>query len=354
MSDRKLIFITGASRSGTTLLSFMLRNHPSVFGLKEMQYFGECWDPRDSERRFTRVEAIEAAAAMFARQEHGVLSRKIGPSHRLRAASVLKGLGPLGSSPAAVFEAVVHDLADSAGKSIPCEQTPRNIFYARRLLDLYPAAHVVHIVRDPRAVMASQKLRWQRRSLSVNGQAVPRYESLRVWVNYHPYTVARLWSRASSVALQMAERPRVTLIRFEDLLREPDATMRLLCSRLGLEYAPAMLDVRQVNSSHQTSAGGARRGLHTDAIDQWRSKLSDTEIAITERYCGRLMRRLGYDKTKVGSTLNGVGEIGYRLSYVAHLGGVLLVNPRRAIVQGKALLRASIQHPALARGEHAD
>jgi hypothetical protein len=130
--------------------------------------------------------------------------------------------------------------------------------------------------------------------------------------------------------------------------------MRLLCSRLGLEYVPAMLDVRQVNSSHQSSAGGARSGLHTDAIDQWRSKLSDTEIAITERYCGRLMRRLGYDRTKVGSTANGAGEIGYRLSYVAHLGGVLLVNPRRAIVQGKALLRASIRHPALARGEHAD
>jgi omega-hydroxy-beta-dihydromenaquinone-9 sulfotransferase len=354
VKERKLIFITGASRSGTTLLSFMLRNHPAVHGLKECQYFGQWWDPRDSGRRFTRAEAIEAAAAMFACQEHGVLAHRVGAAHRLRAAAVIDSLGAAGADPAVLFAAVAQELATAAGKTIPCEQTPRNIFYARRLLDIYPAAHIVHIVRDPRAVMASQKLRWQRRSLAENGKAVPRYESLRVWVNYHPYTVARLWSRASSVALQMAERPRVTLIRFEDLLREPEATVRLLCTRLGLEYDPAMLDVPQVNSSHQSSAGGARRGLHTDAIDQWRSKLSETETAITERYCGRLMRRFGYDIGKSRSATNTAGEIRYRLSYIAHLGGVLLVNPRRAVVQGRALLRASMQHPAIVRGEHTD
>jgi hypothetical protein len=48
--QRKLIFITGASRSGPTLLSFVLRNHKEVFGLKELQYFGQAWDPRSSQR----------------------------------------------------------------------------------------------------------------------------------------------------------------------------------------------------------------------------------------------------------------------------------------------------------------
>ena len=78
MTERKLIFITGASRSGTTLLSFVLRNHPAVFGLKELQYFGQAWDPRDSGRRFSRTEAIEAAATMLACQEQGVLAQKVG------------------------------------------------------------------------------------------------------------------------------------------------------------------------------------------------------------------------------------------------------------------------------------
>ena len=56
-----MIFITGASRSGTTLLSFVLRNHRPCSGCKELQYFGQAWDPRDTHRRFTAREAIEAA-----------------------------------------------------------------------------------------------------------------------------------------------------------------------------------------------------------------------------------------------------------------------------------------------------
>ena len=57
--------------------------------------------------------------------------------------------------------------------------------------------------------------------LAADGMSVPRYESLRVWVNYHPYTMARLWSQATRAALELADHPRVTLLRFEDLVREP-------------------------------------------------------------------------------------------------------------------------------------
>jgi omega-hydroxy-beta-dihydromenaquinone-9 sulfotransferase len=338
VTQRKLIFITGASRSGTTLLSFVLRNHREVFGLKELQYFGEAWDPRESQRRFTRNQAIAAVAVIFARQERGILAAKVGASQRQAATDLIEGLGTAGSDPAAVFAAAVHSLAQAAGKPIPCEQTPRYIFYARALLDLYPAAHIVHIVRDPRAVMASQKKRWQRRRLAADGVMVSRYQSLRVWVNYHPYTVARLWSRATSAALLLAGHPRATLIRFEDLVQKPETTVRELCSRLQLSYDDRMLDVGQINSSHQSSVGGVRRGLHATAVDKWREVLTPTETAIAERYSGSLMHRFGYESSAPGR-VDLVSEFAQRLSYLAHLAGVVLVNPHRAYVQGKALLR---------------
>ena len=336
--ERKLIFITGASRSGTTLLSFVLRNHPEVFGLRELQYFGEAWDPRSAERRISRAGAIAAAAAMLARQEQGLLGARVGEAHRRAAAELIDSLGEAAADPAAVFAATAHSLAQAAGKSISCEQTPRYVFYARALLEIYPNAQVVHMLRDPRAVMASQKMRWRRRQLAADGAAVPRYQSLRVWVNYHPYTVARLWSQATAAALALESHPRVTLLRFEDLVQQPEATVRGLCARLGLDYDARMLDVGQINSSHQSAAGGARRGLHATAIDQWRKILSATETAIAERDCGPLMGRCGYGGSQAPPP--GIAaEWAQRLTYLAHLGGVLLVNPRRAYVQGKALLR---------------
>lgn len=339
MTRQPIIFITGASRSGTTVLSFVLRNHSAVFGLKELQFFGRVWDPLSGQPHVNRNEAIAAVADMLASQEHGVLNRTVGPVHRREAATIVASLGPAARDPAALFGLVANRFATAAGKTIACEQTPRNIFYAKALLDLYPAAHVIHIVRDPRAVMASQKMRWQRRRLAANAARVPRYESLRVWVNYHPYTIARLWSRATDQAIALEDHPRVTLLRFEDLVRAPEATVQRLCERIGLEYEPAMLDVGQVNSSHQSAAGGARRGLRSDAIGKWQDVLSTPEIEITESMCAPWMRRFGYERHAPRSVA-WPAKAWYRLSYMAHLGGVLLVNPSRAYVQGRALMRS--------------
>jgi hypothetical protein len=193
--------------------------------------------------------------------------------------------------------------------------------------------------------MASQKMRWQRRRLATTTSRVPNYESLRVWVNYHPYTIARLWSRATATALGLEGDPRVTLVRFEDLVRDPEATVRRLSERLGIGYEPAMLDVGQVNSSHQSSVGGMRKGLNSDAIDQWRRVLSAAETAITEKICAPWMQRFDY----ASGASRGVAwpaSAWYRLSYLAHLGGVLLVNPSRAYVQGRAVMRTRPPVPA--------
>ncbi|HWJ05601.1 MAG TPA: WecB/TagA/CpsF family glycosyltransferase [Steroidobacteraceae bacterium] len=337
MARADIIFITGASRSGTTLLSFVLRHDADVFGLRELQYFGDFWDPRDTQRRFTPAEARNAAATLFAREQHGVLVNRVEAEHRRRAAALVRELGGAAADPAELFLAAVNALAQAAGKTIPCEQTPRYIFYARALLERYPKSHVVHLVRDPRAVMASQKNRWRRRSLAAAG-SVPRYETLRVWVNYHPFTVARLWSQATRAALLLRDHPRCTVLRYEDLVTQPEPTVRALCERLGLDFDPRMLQVEQVNSSHESALDGMHTGMRPDAIDRWRRVLTPAETAVTERDCGSLMRQFGYEP--VSQRHGPFSDLRLRLSFLGHLGAVLLVNPRRAAVQARALMRS--------------
>jgi hypothetical protein len=335
-----MLFITGASRSGTTLLSFILRNHSRVFGLKELQYFGEFWDPREPERHTGESILREAASAIFARQEQGILANWRRGKDMQQARALVDALPLERRNLRDVFATAVLQLAQAAGKSIPCEQTPRNIFYAEALLRHYPNAHVIYMMRDPRAVMASQKKRWQRRGFSADRSRFPVYHSLRTRLNYHPYTIVNLWARAAREARRMSNHPRFSLIRFEDLLESPEATVRHLCRCLNIEFEPAMLDVSQINSSHQSSAGGARKGIHKDAIDTWRTILSPGETLITERAARLIMKHYGYGLTD-RHNLKSSSELPYVFTYLLHLAGVFAVNPRRAMIQ----LRAALHMP---------
>lgn len=332
---QQMYFITGASRSGTTLLSFVLRNHSRIAGFNELQYFGEYWDPRQSGEQLTDQQLAAAAAMVLARQEQGILSSCPTQQQKDRARALVEGLPEGVERPADLFAELARLLADEQGKAIPCEQTPRNIFYADALLRLYPEAHVIHMMRDPRAVMASQKKRWRRRTLATDKSRFPLRQSLRVWVNYHPYTVAKLWNRASAEALRLKNHPRFTVIRFEDLLQEPERTVRYLCERIGVQYEPAMLDVGQINSSHQSSVGGARKGLHKDAMDTWRNTLTPTETAIVQQMCGELMAHNGYASVPAEKTF--LGGLWQRITFLFHGLGVVMLNPRRALIQLRAL-----------------
>lgn len=334
MPNDRLIFVTGASRSGTTLMSFILRNHPEVLGLKESHYFGGRHVSRQLDRPLERNAAVQAAAWLLARQEKGVLAAAPDASHERRAGDIVSGIDASERTTANVYAHTIRLLCEDAGRPIACEQTPRNIYYAKELLASYPNAQVVHMLRDPRAVMASQKRRWQRRRLATDAGAVSAFQSLRTWMNYHPYTMTNLWRRATRLAADLEDHPRFTIARFEDLLDGPERTVRILCERLGLDFDPRMLDVGQVNSSHKSSVGGARRGIHKDAASSWRNTLTSTEAAIVERDCGGLMDHFGYETFGSGlSATSGLGEWRFRLTYPWHAAGVLLVNPRRAFVQ---------------------
>lgn len=333
-----LIFVTGASRSGTTLMSVILGKSSRILCMNETHFFGECWDPRAAFDAVDEHSLEEIAATLFARLERGILKAQVTQQDRLKAQAFLAQLPAEARSPADVYLAIVSKAARDAGKDIPCEQTPRNIFYADRLLELYPNAHIVHMIRDPRAVMASQKKRWQRRKLAT--VKVPFYHTIRVWANYHPTTMSQLWRRATARALKLQRdnNRRFLTVRFEDLLREPEPTVRKVCDFLGIAFEPGMLHVGQINSSHQSSVGGARPGLNKAAIDTWREVLSAGEIAITEQVCSVEMERCGYNiDAPQGASL--ATRTYYGLTYLFHALTVAATNPRRALIQFKAAFR---------------
>ncbi len=332
-----LVFVTGASRSGTTMLARILGGHDAILALQELHYFGSLWDPARDPQSLPEAELVRLGAILVARQIRGLWAGEPTAAERDEARRTVMELPADQRTPAGLFAAIVQALAFKAGKQCACEQTPRNIFYARRLLDLYPAARIVHIVRDPRAVLASQKNRWKLRALGA--EHLPVREMIRNRVNYHPLTIGKLWNEANEEAWRLRGHARFHLVRFEDLAAAPEAELSKLCAFLGIDVQPAMLDLPRWGSSNLAHSSD-QRGISREVVDRWSQVLSHGEILVCEQVTRRMMQPFGYQCERLG-TVGRARTIPVLLSYPLHLLGVVALNPRRAWTQLKALRQAN-------------
>jgi omega-hydroxy-beta-dihydromenaquinone-9 sulfotransferase len=331
----QIVFVTGASRSGTTLLARMFGNHRDILGLHELHYFGDLVDIESIDAQRSDGELAQKLAWLLARQARDFWADGPDANDRQTANMLVASLPSTEKTAAVAYEYALAYLATTAGKRAACEQTPRNIFYADKLLALYPDARMVHIVRDPRAVLASQKNRWQMRKLG--GRNVPWAEVIRLWFNYHPWTMSRLWVRASQAALALEPHPRFRIVRFEDLVENPESLMRDLCDWLGIDFQANMLAVPQWGSSniqHSSSQQGVSRAM----LNQWQQVLSTAEIAVSERQTAAYLERFGYAPISIGGS-EPLGTMGLLLKYPLHVLGAVLANPRRVLIQLRALSR---------------
>jgi hypothetical protein len=337
-APRGIVFVVGASRSGTTLMSRILGRHPRLLATNELHYFGDLCDPFDLEQPLPEAQAVAVAATLYARFRRGLWQdmpdeRDYGDARALVAGlcSALDGR--------VLFEAFLRQLALDQVANIIVEQTPRNIYYAQRLLEAYPEARIVHMVRDPRAVLASQKKRWTRR-WRLKARNIPWHEALREWVAYHPVTMCLLWRKAYAEGEALTGHPRYLRLRFEDLLDRPVAGVEAVCAFLGVGFHATMLEEEQVDSSLRAADEGAR-GVQARAAGEWKAVLDPGEVFLTEKLLDRPMVELGYrpEGQSVYSAMFSLAWHGVRFPF--HVVATLLVDPRRFLIQLKGVLRGA-------------
>jgi hypothetical protein len=113
----------------------------------------------------------------------------------------------------------------AAGNTRWCDDSPPNIFRIRELLALFPDLRFIHIFRDPRDVVAS--------SLQKSWSPHDVHSPDRARFTLEKWREIRQQIPASSYFE----------LRFEDMIAEPEATLRTLCDFLGLEFEPNLLNL---------------------------------------------------------------------------------------------------------------
>ena len=280
---REPIFIVGANRSGTTLLRLMLNAHPRIAIPEEMVYV----NARIGGVRLARWRkpgwGREAYGAFVGRFIEETCRHLAGVDREaLRQRLLAEGPTSLRRPYALALEA----FASAHGKARWGEKTPGNLFYADVLADMFPGARFVHVVRDPRAAVASMR----RAPFFTDDVAFCA-------MNWRKH----LTRGRATLKGAVAEDARL-VVRYEDLVADPEQVLRSLCAFLGERYDPAMLAFHADSARFMKpeAASGfnaaATRPVSAAAVGKWRRQLARREVSLVEAVCGREMERLGYSR----------------------------------------------------------
>jgi hypothetical protein len=290
------VFVVGASRSGTNLVRAVLNEHPALWISGETHYFDDL-RPRLPGDGTARLEGSDRdlCERYFLALSHRAFGQEGDPAESSVSAQDLRSVADeLGGTGDAYFEALCRIRARDHGRERWGEKTPRHVYRIDELLEAFPEAKVVCLVRDPRAVVASYR-DWHGAGERRGATERPELQAdrRRTRRSFNVVLMSLLWRgvvRASFAALERHGRDRVRIQRFERLAASPEAEARDLCAWLGLEFEPALLEIPVVNSSYAT----AGTGVSTEPVDRWRTQLCAEEIAVVQSSCGSLMAELDY------------------------------------------------------------
>lgn len=318
-----MLFITGNSRSGTTMMSRILGNNKAVFTFNELHFFEQLWMPVKDAPAMNVADATLLYSKLISLQRQGYLQQKNPELYSNEAAQNIAACNAT-LNQADVFKLFLLNESALHNKTIPCEQTPVNVFFISEITQVFPQAKIICMVRDPRDVLLSQKNKWKRRYLGA--RTIPFKETVRAWFNYHPFTISKLWNSSATQISKSLDQRNVYLIKFESLIENPEKEIKNLCSFLEIEFDTEMLNVPLKGSSTASDEAG-KMGISKSNTAKFRNGLTDTEIFICQKITKVFNVKFGYADVKCN--VNYFELLFHALSFPVKIVVSLLLNLKR-------------------------
>lgn len=168
------------------------------------------------------------------------------------------------------------------------EKTPKNVGAIQWILDRWPNAKFIHIVRDGRDVACS--LRNHPKWNVVDGQRVPTYN------DYPIDNCIGRWVADVSAGIENRGHPRYYEMRYEDLVHNPKSVLKALLRWLGEPWDHTVLDYtkRTYDCKVDPQSYGVEQPVFASSIGRWKCDLSDVEKETVKQQANRLLVLLGY------------------------------------------------------------
>lgn len=257
----RILYIGGAGRSGSTLIELILGNMPGFFSVGEVRYFWEyvlenkyscgCGESISSCTYWSTVMGELANQDDIDIEKVAAIAQDIDRTRNLLRQAFPKSLptrefSNLVTATEKLYEAIALHINDAI--IVDSSKVPSHLFVLLNFkqVDL----RVIHLVRDPRAVVYSWRKRKKKELADLSGEAYMDQrsvgQSLVRWGIENQYT--EWFGRRAG---------RYTLLRYEDFVKYPYAQLSTALSKVGLaEYPPQILKSTELSLNPTHSIGG--------------------------------------------------------------------------------------------------
>jgi len=257
----RFIFVGGAPRSGTTLLQNILDSHPEIICGPQFRNIPDIID----------------------------LRKKLYNAIDTRHTYVFNSYEDIDNHVRTFIENLLMSLLERSKCKLLSEKTPENIVVFPELIELFPDAHFIYIIRDPRAVVLSFKAgneKFRRKGMNY------RYSSgsLSDFVGLTNYVKEFFVAGISSA--KNAPNKILTVV-YDKLVTDPESETKRICNYLGIEWSKEMLfpsKKKHLGEKQQTRDNGwyTLDNYYRDPdpvdINKWRKQITFLQKVLVSFY----------------------------------------------------------------------
>lgn len=276
------VFLLGSQRSGTTMLRLMMNNHPNL-AIPHETAFITIYDKK-----------LDAYGDLGTKDNARRLLNDVSQHPLVKRGKLIDDPEAVLRRPIASYrdfiDAVFQAYADSLGKVRWGDKTPFYTPDIDLLHRIFPDAKFLHLVRDGRDVVLSQK--------SIE------------WMSGNLPKLILDWQWKTTIAHKVGSvlGDNFLEIRYEDLVRQPEKMLRKICDFIDESYDSAMLNYSEkaegvVPADSLKWHRNSIKPPDPSRLDKWKTGLARAERIIFEQLAGDTLDLFGYEREHLAPTM---------------------------------------------------
>lgn len=284
-------FLLSSGRSGSTLLSNILNAHTKILSVPESTFLIVLTEMYGRKNRFTENDYKNIVDRIWLRKEEFSTLWNIN-NEQLLQSLIDKNPQKLEE----IIQEIYLSYNGAGAKKDPSIIIDKNPFYYRFIKSIqkkHPQAKYILLVRDYRDRMVS--LRKSKFSNQIANNLVKGIA----------------WNKRNLQLFKMSSQENTMLIKYEDLVRNPEKTITNICNFIGVSFEPQMINFHQKETHDYEKIGTSEEmqqhiqdmhkrsstAINTNRIGIWKNQLSNKTVSKLETFCGKTGELFGYEKS---------------------------------------------------------